>query len=340
MESSQLFVDLVTVIIPVYNGKKYLSEALRSVIHQSYQNLEILVVDDGSTDGSAEICDQFAARDRRIRVIHQENKGLSAARNAGIEIMTGQALMFLDADDAFHPNIVQILLETMNREKADIVMCKFSNYRDNGEMKLEDLENKQGVPDAQEGAYDRIHALQALADIQISISVWNKLYRKELWNSIRFSNGHVFEDLEVSYQLFELVGKAYVLDRKLYLHRLCNESITSIWSEEKINDYIMAYNHYNAYISSHIPEIFTEEQLNKNRQFQLNTMMRCFIELSRSRNQTGKQFRNKLKKRIIDFAVHTGIKHYSLKTKTAYLLLRFCPWLLIGWIVIQRKILQ
>lgn len=327
MENRPLFIDLVTVIVPVYNGKKYLSEALRSVICQSYQNLEILVIDDGSTDGSAEICDQFAAQDKRIQVIHQENKGLSAARNAGIEIMTGQALMFLDADDAFHPNIVQMLVETMNREKADIVLCKFSNYRDSGEMKLEDLDHKQGIPAAQEGAYDRIRALQALADIQINISVWNKLYRKELWNSVRFPNGHLFEDLEVSYQIFQLVGKVYALDRKLYLHRLCDGSITVNWSEAKINDFELAYNHFNAYISSHIPDIFTEKQLNKNRQFQLNTMMACFIDLSRSRSQSGKPFRNELKKRIIDFAAHTGIKQYSFKTKAAYWLLRFCPWL-------------
>lgn len=94
----------------------YLPEALDSVIHQTYKNLEIIIIDDGSTDGSGRICDEYAGKDCRIRLIHQENKGLSAARNAGLNIMTGDVIAFLDSDDAYHPEYIEIMLAAMNRE--------------------------------------------------------------------------------------------------------------------------------------------------------------------------------------------------------------------------------
>lgn len=104
---------LVSVIVPVYNVKPYLNEALDSVINQTYRNQEIILIDDGSTDGSGEICDEYATRDNRIKVIHQTNQGLSAARNAGLDIMHGSVISFLDSDDAFHPQMIEIMLHEM-----------------------------------------------------------------------------------------------------------------------------------------------------------------------------------------------------------------------------------
>ena len=116
---------LVSVIIPVYNVKPYICESLESVINQTYQNLEIIVVDDGSTDGSGEICNYYKHKDSRICVIHQENRGLSEARNTGLDTMHGEAVAFLDSDDALLPNMIEIMVQNMISTESDIVACGF-----------------------------------------------------------------------------------------------------------------------------------------------------------------------------------------------------------------------
>ena len=115
---------MVSVIIPVYNVLPYLKESLDSVTNQTYKNLEIIIVDGGSTDGSASVCDSYKT-DSRVKVIHQENKGLSGARNAGLELATGEYIAFLDSDDAFLLNMIQTMVEGIERSKADIAVCGF-----------------------------------------------------------------------------------------------------------------------------------------------------------------------------------------------------------------------
>ena len=113
---------LVSVIIPVYNVSPYLRESLDSVISQTYTNLEIIAVDDGSTDDSGRICDEYAEKDTRIKVIHQANRGLSAARNAGLNAMTGEYVAFLDSDDALYPEMVECMVKGMEKNAADIAV--------------------------------------------------------------------------------------------------------------------------------------------------------------------------------------------------------------------------
>ena len=328
MDQEKPWIDLVSIIIPVYNTKIYLREALESVIHQSYQNLEVIIIDDGSTDGSGEICDQYEAQDRRIRVIHQDNRGLSAARNAGLEEMTGQAVMFLDSDDAYHPEIVQALLEAMNREQADVVLCKFADYRTDTEMSVGIINDKMNVPVAPEGVYDRIHALRALADVQINVSVWNKLYRRELWNAIRFPDGHVFEDSATMFHIFDLAGKVYVIDRNLYMHRIHAGSITASWSECKLRDWGLASSRCESFVRSHMPGIFSQEQMNRIRQIGINTMIDGYLWYSLENGDKGNDFCVEMREHIFDSIRRAGPENLSFKTKAAWRMLCFCPWLL------------
>jgi len=123
-----LSLPLVSVIIPVYNVAKFLRESLDSAVNQTYKNLEIILVDDGSTDGSEIICDEYAGLDSRIKVIHQKNKGLSEARNTGLDIMTGSIVSFLDSDDVFYPDNIRRMVETMLTTNADVVTCRHENY--------------------------------------------------------------------------------------------------------------------------------------------------------------------------------------------------------------------
>ena len=211
------FGSLVSIIIPVYNVKLYLKEALDSVIHQTYQNLEIIIIDDGSTDGSEKLCDEYTEKDQRIIVIHQENKGLSNARNVGLDLMHGEALAFLDSDDAYSSDYVRVMAEAMIREKADIVICRYTIHNTTDRLSPSGREKK--LPRITQGLYDRKQSLCALVDGAINNSVWNKLYRQELWTDIRFPNGRVYEDFDTSYRIFNACKTVYVVDKSQYLYR-------------------------------------------------------------------------------------------------------------------------
>ena len=160
---------LVSVIIPVYNVAPYLREALDSVIYQTYTNLEILVIDDGSTDGSGAICDEYARRDSRIRVVHQENKGLSTARNIGLDMMTGDIVAFLDSDDAFDHRMVEVMLNEMHH--ADIAVCGFSVHRGMMRMHPKESRNRRRI-------LSRTEALREIMNGRMETAPWNKLYKK------------------------------------------------------------------------------------------------------------------------------------------------------------------
>lgn len=166
--------ELVSVIIPVFNVKPYLAEALDSVLNQSYDNLEIIVIDDGSTDGSEEICDEYKNKDNRIIVFHQENKGLSSARNTGLDRANGQFISFLDPDDAMHPDMFQILLTTMKKENADIAVCGFSFINTQDRMPISDIAKDK----INSKAIDKNETLQKIFNGCIDTAVWNKLYTR------------------------------------------------------------------------------------------------------------------------------------------------------------------
>ncbi len=178
---------LVSVIVPVYNVRPYIEEALDSLVLQTYGRLEILLVDDGSNDGSGGVCDRYASRDARFRVIHQENRGLSAARNAGLDCMTGEIVAFLDPDDALHPDMIRRLLEAMLREKADMAVCKYCAVQSFGSLK-DVHRHRQSIQ-----AADRIlscrEALTELAVGELGHTVWNKLYIRALWPRSALSGG-------------------------------------------------------------------------------------------------------------------------------------------------------
>ncbi len=199
---------LVSVIIPVYNVLPFLVETLDSVINQTYTNLEIIIIDDGSTDGSGDICDEYAIKDRRIHVIHQKNEGLSVARNKGLEIMSGQAVVFLDSDDAYHPNFIREMISSLLRESVDLVVCKFTTHETTGKMR-HNYQDKH-YPNAKAGFYDRVSALHLLVDRSINPGVWNKIYKSELWRNIRYPIGKVYKKIEILYRIVNKCNSVFV----------------------------------------------------------------------------------------------------------------------------------
>lgn len=319
--------ELVSVIIPVYNVQPYLCEALNSVIHQTYENLEIIIIDDGSTDGSGKICDEYAEQDQRIMVIHQENKGLSNARNVGLELMTGEIVAFLDSDDAFDVCFIEKLKIAMDNVQADLALGKYTSHNITGEMRIGKRDSSK--PSMPVGIYDRIDMLQALSDGRVNVSVWNKLYKRILWEEIRFQDGHVCEDNEASYRVINESRKTVVVDSPLYYHRKRPGSITANLTRKLLKDQILAVSRVKEFVTENLSDMLPEEYLQKIRQTCLNSMMDAYARLFKVREDFDKKTEGeKLRQQIIKIGKEIEMNGCKNRTKIAYQMICFCPWLL------------
>jgi glycosyltransferase involved in cell wall biosynthesis len=215
--------DLVSVIIPVYNVRDYLHKCIDSVKTQTYTNLQIILVDDGSADGSGEICDEAATRDQRITVIHQANGGLSAARNKGLETATGKYVCFLDGDDWFDNRFVEELLNLAETRNADITVCDFVRVSDENEVKSGKVTDSKDEPIE----YDNKQAVrEVIEQKRINSLTWNKLYKRELWEGIRFPEEKLHEDEYTTYRLLWKAKKVVETREVLYYYRKRASSVT------------------------------------------------------------------------------------------------------------------
>ena len=223
--------DKISIVVPIYNVEKYLRKCIESILKQTYYNLEIILVDDGSTDSSGEICDEYKNKDSRIIVIHQKNKGMSSARNSGIKCATGKYIGFIDSDDYIEKDMYEILLKNIIDYSADIAICGFAF-----------VENNKVVPKEFTGdinVLDRQTALEELIkDRKIQSYVWNKLYKREIWNNITFKSGVAFEDLDIMYKLFKKAKKIAIVDSLKYFYVQRSNSIMHIHNSKYILDRI------------------------------------------------------------------------------------------------------
>lgn len=207
----------ISVIIPVYNAGAYLEECLDSVLHQTYGNLEILLIDDGSTDGSGALCDAYAARDGRVRVFHQENRGQSAARNAGLGAMTGELIAFVDADDVAAPDMLQNLLGALDTG-ADFAVCNI--------LRIDEAGRPLDLCPLGDAMLTREAFLDKLLEEQAWFYVMpgGKLYRRELFRNLRFPEGFIYEDEAVLYPIVARCAKIATLAQPLYRYRCHGDS--------------------------------------------------------------------------------------------------------------------
>lgn len=218
---------LISVVVPVYNVEKYVAKCLKSIIGQSYKNLEILVVDDGSTDGSGKVCDEFAKSDLRVRVIHQKNRGLSAARNVGIERARGEFLCFVDSDDYMKEDFVKKLYEAVLRWGADVAVCGYEEK--NGSSGVDVLPKEEVL--SGEEATIRLLVQQE----NIDVIAWNKIYRRELFikSGVRFPEGMKYEDSLTTYKLLSLSQRVAYIPEALYVYLRRDDSITKSNKKEE-----------------------------------------------------------------------------------------------------------
>ncbi len=237
----------ISVIIPVYNVEAYLDECIRSVVAQTYSSLEILLVDDGSPDNCGAICDAWAARDCRIRVIHRPNGGLSDARNAGLDSCTGDYIAFVDSDDWIKADMYEKLYAALQQEGADICACNvFSCYPDR--------QIAWGCKAYTVGDSETFLAM-LYSDTAYPVCAWNKLYRRSCWEGLRFPVGKLCEDAFTAHLLVDRAEKIVQLPDALYCHRIRSGSIMTLPFQRARMDEEQAWRHSCQFTAAHYPQL-------------------------------------------------------------------------------------
>lgn len=206
----------ISIIIPVYNVEQYLHRCVHSILNQTYTNLEIILINDGATDNSGEICDDYASKDDRILVIHQKNKGLSGARNSGLKRATGEFVGFVDSDDWIEYDMFERMMNLIQNENVDVVECGILKSLD-----VEDNINRQGKLNIE----DRLSALKRIITNQ-QFSVWRRLYKKKIIEDITFVEGKNSEDVYFTLGVFKNINKIAYTSAPLYNYFVGGVSIT------------------------------------------------------------------------------------------------------------------
>ena len=225
--------DRISVIVPVYNVERWVTEAVDSILAQTYDNLEVLLIDDGSNDGSGWICDRYAEADSRVRVFHTANKGLSAARNLGLSEASGEYIFFLDADDSVRPDLLQLMHDRAVSENADITVCGMQLVDESG-AEIGRL-NGAGLPAKRERVGGEEFLRMSMENL-LSVCVPLRLYKRDVVTAIHFPNGRFFEDVAVLGALAAKVKVVAFEPKAVYLHRRRAGSITADMDMEKIRD--------------------------------------------------------------------------------------------------------
>lgn len=229
--------SLISVIIPVYNVQEYLEKCIESVLNQTYKNLEIILVDDGSTDNSPVICDDFAKQDKRVKVIHQTNHGVSNARNAGLNASTGNYIFWIDSDDYIKENCIEKLYALLQKYDADMSICNYIQGSDRDYKFIEQNDDEEVFNSEQglEYIYKDHHYSFIMA------ASWAKLIKTSLYEGLNYPNGKIFEDIYMSHHLISRCNKIAYKNEIMYYYYQWPESILGKKLYKEKLDYLGAF---------------------------------------------------------------------------------------------------
>ena len=295
---------LVSVIVPVYNVEEYLCRCVDSILSQTYHNLEVILVDDGTKDNSGSICDEYAARDARVRVIHKENGGLSSARNAGIEIARGAYLQFVDSDDWIEPDAVESLLALALEHHVELVIGgRWDVKAKTGQKKIGLCPPKTEVISAEE-MVSRMFRWD-----NCDSAAWDKLYHRRLFREIRFPYGKVCEDVPVMYKIVLDAGRVALLDKPVYFYYHRPGSITYSAVSEKNFHFSQHTAVILPYIQQHYPQLEKEA-----RYLRLRSLVYAVQSVDLASPEDQKKF-----------DAMCSVERKQLRCETGFILT--CPWL-------------
>lgn len=241
--------DLISIIVPVYKVEKYLERCVKSIINQTYKNLEIILIDDGSPDQCPYMCEEWSKRDTRIKVIHKQNGGLSDARNEGLKISTGKFIGFVDSDDWIAPKMYERLLKAIIADQSDIAQCNVKMVWENNSHSRILLQPNNCVLKRDEAQ------LELLNESKLKQPVWNKLYRKNIIKGIPFEKGKYHEDVFWSYQAIGNAESVSIIDYIGYYYWQHAESIMGEKYSLKRLDAVEGKCNRQAYFRKYFPEL-------------------------------------------------------------------------------------
>ncbi|RDY57596.1 glycosyltransferase [Flagellimonas nanhaiensis] len=302
--------NLISVIVPVYNAEQYLQRCVKSICKQSYRNLEIILVNDGSFDGSAALCDSLAESDKRIKVIHQENGGSSIARNTGLDNATGDIIGFVDSDDHLDSLMFEQMLELMISNNLDVIEIE----RDNPSKK-KDFDHKFQIENRNQ-AFQRVISTS-------SFQVWKRLYRKSVVDDMRFIPNIIHQDVFYTIDVLNRIRSIGHLNSPLYSYNRENESvIRSKYTAMKRDIAMMA----TQYIKDHTPNTKKLERVVN--QYIINYYTDHFYLLSKNKSlDVDKEHRKKLKREIKQAAKKANLSFRSkLILRLPIKVLEFVAW--------------
>lgn len=241
---------LLSIIIPIYNVKKYLPFTLENILKQKFDDYEVILVDDGSTDGSEEICNQYVEKNSKVCVIHQKNAGVSIARNIGVACAKGRYVGFVDSDDLIEPNMFKILVEIAEQERADIVQCRHN--------RIEKIEKV--IYSGYKREIDGCTFVREMFNYQSNeytnqVALWSKIYRRELFSDIIFPKGRTYEDEQETYKICLKAKKIIQIPDELYHYIKRENSIITGISAKKMLDKQLALMDRLDYLPQRLPEL-------------------------------------------------------------------------------------
>ena len=287
---------LISVIVPVYNVEEYLPRCVDSIVAQTYRNLEIILVDDGTKDNSDQICDAYAARDSRIKVIHKKNGGLSSARNAGMDIAKGEYFGFVDSDDWIEPETYETMLKLALKYDAKMVCGgRYDVDSATGEKTVGLCPRKEEV----------ISGVEMLGRVflwdQCDSAAWDKLYHRSLFREIRYPSGLICEDVAIFYRLVELTEKVALCDKPMYNYYHREGSITTAKISDKTFHFQQHTDRIYPYINEKYPEI-----ANQVRYFRVRALMHSIMSVDLADDESQEKYKQQCKAARKELRKHIG----------------------------------
>lgn len=301
----------VSTIVPIYNAEKYLEKCVDSIIAQTYKDVEIILVNDGSVDRSGAICDEYSKRDSRIKVIHKENGGLSSARNAGLDVASGEYVSFVDSDDWIENDMIETLYNVCASNGAEIACGgRYDVYPKSTIVGL--------CPQKTECITVQEMIKKLFASTECDCSVCDKVFKRSLFNEIRFPLGQINEDEAIFYNLLTNVNQVSMVNKPLYNYFHRTSSITTSDFTERKLVYLVNASKTKALIEEAYPELKYDAQV-----FYATKLFWFLTMIDESSNKARKKFKNLFKEKLRELSTLKGylssvnkIKYYLLKTRT------------------------
>lgn len=280
--------EKISIIIPVYKVEKYLPKCLDSVLQQTYKNLEIILVDDGSPDRCGEICDEYGKMDARIKVIHKKNEGVARARNDGIEVATGNYISFIDSDDWISSRAYEWMYRCMKKEKADCVIGGCVTVQDQN-RKLKFPKNTFSYQVECKEPEEIVKKL-----LLNGSAMWNRLFRREIFQTVRFPENRINDDEVAVLHAYALCDKIVLLNRPTYFYRIRRNSITTSSFSIRNIDYYYNSLENERFVQETFPQLISYAEFKV-----IKSLLYCYVNLKKlPTSEKNKQIEQELKSEI------------------------------------------